>query len=134
MVKLSENWNPASPTPIAASFLRQSTDNKQLVAPNRIPQLISARYYDPGTSEFISTDPMEYVDGMSGFRGYFVISSTDPKGFAVTKAECEKAANDLKGGKGRWGRRHQSIMDRIKLRGDCKWKSKGPHQNGINKL
>ncbi len=80
MVKLSENWNPASPTPIAASFLRESLTNKQPVAPNRIPQLISARYYDPGTGEFISTDPLEYVDGMSMFRGYFVPEVIDPTG------------------------------------------------------
>jgi len=39
-----------------------------------------ARYYDPHTAEFISPDPLEYVDGMSLFRGYFTGSKTDPDG------------------------------------------------------
>ena len=39
-----------------------------------------ARYYDPHTAEFISTDPLEYVDGMSLFRGYFVGGKIDPIG------------------------------------------------------
>ena len=39
-----------------------------------------ARYYDPHTAEFISTDPLEYVDGMSLFRGYFVGVGVDPSG------------------------------------------------------
>ena len=39
-----------------------------------------ARYYDPNTGEFISRDPLEYVDGMSLYRGYFVPGATDPSG------------------------------------------------------
>ena len=31
-----------------------------------------ARFYDPTTGEFISIDPLEYVDGMSQYRAYFV--------------------------------------------------------------
>ena len=37
-----------------------------------------ARYYDPNTGEFISRDPLEYVDGMSQYQGYFVSGATDP--------------------------------------------------------
>ncbi len=39
-----------------------------------------ARYYDPTTGEFVSKDPMEYVDGMSLYRGYFVPNAMDPEG------------------------------------------------------
>ena len=39
-----------------------------------------ARYYDPATGEFISRDPLEYVDGMSLYRGYFVPGGVDPFG------------------------------------------------------
>ena len=39
-----------------------------------------ARYYDPTTGEFVSQDRLEYVDGMSLYRGYFVASGIDPTG------------------------------------------------------
>jgi hypothetical protein len=39
-----------------------------------------ARYYDPNTGEFVSRDPLEYVDGMSQYRGYFVPDTVDPLG------------------------------------------------------
>ena len=41
-----------------------------------------ARYYDPATGEFISRDPLEYVDGMSLYRGYFVPGGADPFGLS----------------------------------------------------
>jgi RHS repeat-associated protein len=44
-----------------------------------------ARYYDPGTGEFISQDPLEYVDGMSQYRAYFVPGTVDPEGEKCTK-------------------------------------------------
>ena len=43
-----------------------------------------ARYYDPASGEFTSPDPMEYVDGMSLFRGYFVINDSDSFGLSCT--------------------------------------------------
>ena len=39
-----------------------------------------ARYYDPQTGEFISRDPLGYVDGMSLYGGYFVPGNVDPSG------------------------------------------------------
>ena len=39
-----------------------------------------ARYYDPQTGEFISRDPLGYVDGMSLYRGYFAPGAMDPTG------------------------------------------------------
>ena len=42
-----------------------------------------ARYYDTNTGEFISRDPLEYVDGMSMYRGYFVLGRVDPLGLTL---------------------------------------------------
>jgi hypothetical protein len=39
-----------------------------------------ARYYDTATGEFTSPDPLEYVDGMSQYRAYFVQNGVDPLG------------------------------------------------------
>ena len=39
-----------------------------------------ARYYDPGLGQFISRDPLGYVDGMSLYRGYFAPGGVDPWG------------------------------------------------------
>ena len=39
-----------------------------------------ARYYDPTTGEFVSQDPLEYVDGLSLYRGYFAPARVDPFG------------------------------------------------------
>ena len=35
------------------------------------------------TGEFISRDPLEYVDGMSLYRGYFVPGAMDPSGTEI---------------------------------------------------
>ena len=43
-----------------------------------------ARYYDPATGEFISRDPLEYVDGMSLYRGYFAPGDMDPSGLVCS--------------------------------------------------
>ena len=42
-----------------------------------------ARYYDPELGEFISRDPLGYVDGMSLYRGYFVPEGMDPGGLLL---------------------------------------------------
>jgi hypothetical protein len=57
-----------------------------------------ARYYDPETGEFVSQDPLDYVDGMSQYRGYFVPGAVDssgqdvitvkPKGDKLKKIGC----------------------------------------------
>ena len=36
--------------------------------------------YDQSTGEFISRDPLEYVDGMSQYRAYFLMNAVDPLG------------------------------------------------------
>jgi hypothetical protein len=49
-----------------------------------------ARYYDPATGEFISRDPLEYVDGMSQYRAYFVPKGMDPLGlFLLSPADAK---------------------------------------------
>ncbi len=52
-----------------------------------------ARYYDPHTAEFISTDPLEYVDGMSLFRGYFVSIGIDFDGNTIRHSAIEDKSN-----------------------------------------
>ena len=39
-----------------------------------------ARYYSPQLGQFISRDPLGYVDGMSQYRAYFVLGGLDPMG------------------------------------------------------
>jgi hypothetical protein len=71
-----------SPQPPAwhARFVRRNTTSTQLRAPNRSLLHKRARYYDVVSGEFISRDPLDYVDGMSQYRGYFVPKSVDPEG------------------------------------------------------
>lgn len=47
-----------------------------------------ARYYDPAIGRFIGRDPLEYVDGMSLYRGYFSISGIDPFGTICSAKKC----------------------------------------------
>ena len=44
-----------------------------------------ARYYSPQLGQFISRDPLGYVDGMSQYRAYFVPGAVDPTGTCI---EC----------------------------------------------
>ena len=61
------------------------------------------RYYDTKTGEFISQDPLEYVDGMSMYRGYFVLNGIDPSGEQALPCSqiCNMARKSgIKGGGG----------------------------------
>ena len=42
-----------------------------------------ARYYDASLGQFISRDPIGYVDGMNLYRGYFALNRLDPNGTCV---------------------------------------------------
>ena len=44
-----------------------------------------ARYYSPQLGQFISRDPLGYVDGMSQYRGYFAPDAVDPWGLMTPK-------------------------------------------------
>ena len=63
-----------------AGYVRESPSEKQLAATNRTLVFLRARYYDTATGEFISRDPLGYVDGMSLYRAYFAINGVDPQG------------------------------------------------------
>ncbi len=80
VVKLCENSEPAFEQVRRARFVRRRPYETQRVAPNVALLLIRARYYDPLTGEFTSRDPLEYVDGMSLYRGYMGTSGVDPWG------------------------------------------------------
>jgi RHS repeat-associated protein len=71
-----------------ARFVRESPSEKQLVAPKFILVIYRARYYDPSTGEFASRDPLEYVDGMSLYRGYFGLGAVDPSGTDIDESYC----------------------------------------------
>jgi len=53
-----------------------------------------ARYYNPLTGEFLSRDPIGFVDGMSLNRGYFVLNGTDPRGLEFL---CWKFDHPMRG-------------------------------------
>ena len=78
-----------------ARFTRQTASKKQLDTSNRLQLYKRARFYDPTTGEFITKDPLEYVDGMSMYRGYFIDSGTDPSGLSLTQEQCESEVNRL---------------------------------------
>ena len=49
-----------------------------------------ARYYDTGKGRFLQRDPLEYVDGMSLYLGYFVPNMVDPSGTeGVAFTDCD---------------------------------------------
>ena len=68
-----------------ARFTRQTASKKQLDTSNRLQLYKRARYYDPKTGEFASPDPLEYVDGMSLYAGYFTPNGVDPIGLSDCK-------------------------------------------------
>ena len=55
-----------------------------------------ARYYSPQLGQFISRDPLGYVDGMSQYRAYFIPGGMDPSG-TLKKCRCSKYCNDYSG-------------------------------------
>jgi hypothetical protein len=59
--------------------------------------VLRARYYDPSTGEFTSPDPLEYVDGMSLYRGYFSLRNTDPRGLDFIFTELPKPPDENTG-------------------------------------
>ena len=70
-----------------AGYVSKSAGEKQTTAPKPSLVFLRARYYDPTTGELISRDPLEYVDGMSLYRGYFALKTVDPSG-KKCKEEC----------------------------------------------
>ncbi len=98
VVKLCENADRAFEQVQRARFVRRRPSGKQTVAPNVALLLIRARYYDPLTGEFTSRDPLEYVDGMSLYRGYMGHERVDPSGLACDQYCCSFKGNRPYGG------------------------------------
>ena len=72
VVKLCKNLK-IEPRPIRDVHLtRRKPSPKQTATLNSSLLLIRARYYNSQLGQFISRDPLGYVDGMSLYRGYFV--------------------------------------------------------------
>jgi RHS repeat-associated protein len=79
-----------------------------------------ARYYDPSTGEFISRDPLEYVDGMSLYRGYFAPGGTDPTGKVKLRCSC-RCGN----GRRRWKESIVTDCDSGSANGCCRSACRG---------
>ncbi|MBF0202013.1 MAG: RHS repeat-associated core domain-containing protein [Desulfamplus sp.] len=64
-----------------------------------------ARYYSVELGRFVGRDPLGYVDGMSLYRGYFVVNGVDPRGESVRVVIdwVTRAANSPAG---RWASQH----------------------------
>jgi len=84
MVALNQTTIRTDSAPESALKPRKTPPDNNSFPTNRIRSLLRARYYDPHTAEFLSTDPLEYVDGMSLFRGYFVGVGVDANGTSLT--------------------------------------------------
>jgi hypothetical protein len=50
------------------------------------------RYYDGELGRFVGRDPLGYVDGMSLYRGYFVVNGVDPSGMTPS-LPCSETEN-----------------------------------------
>jgi hypothetical protein len=79
MAQLANDWKLDSATTRSDGASAESPCITR-ASNNRLLSYFRARYYDPTTGEFTSPDPLEYVDGMSLYRGYFVMVGMDPKG------------------------------------------------------
>ncbi len=83
VVALAKNSDRLKPQQPRARFAQQTPRSTQCECQFRLQVYQRARYYDCNTNEFCSKDPLEYVDGMSLYLGYFVPGGVDPSGIFV---------------------------------------------------
>ncbi len=88
MVAASKTRFRNKPQALTAHFACQNPAPADPSACTPSQPLQRARCYDPSTGEFTSRDPLEYVDGMSVYRGYLLIAGIDPEG-TVCVCHCE---------------------------------------------
>jgi RHS repeat-associated protein len=93
MVALSQTWKPATQRPHFAQTSRQTPHDHEPTSATPTRTVLRARYYDPSTGEFTSPDPLEYVDGMSLYRGYFAFVDIDPIGRFSIRRDKNKINN-----------------------------------------
>jgi hypothetical protein len=99
-----------------------------------------ARYYNPLTGEFLSRDPLEFVDGFSLYRGYMGVIGMDPWGLLLSwwddPLDFDKMSRQPSNEMGRWikGERGNGIFECTKYvfewNGDKKHCARIPYING----
>lgn len=77
VVKLNQDYRGASTPHRHTRSTRHTPSHRQPATASAILLSLRARYYDGNTGEFASQDPLGYVDGMSLYRGYFLIGAVD---------------------------------------------------------
>jgi hypothetical protein len=77
MVALNETRRSRPSRAAYARLPRENPPPPRSCSAPRSPSVQRARYYDPSTAEFTSRDPLEYVDGVSLYRGYFLPTGID---------------------------------------------------------
>lgn len=83
VVKPTQIYRWSSATHRHVRSTRQTPTPRQPFTANVTLLSLRARYYDTSTGEFCSQDPLEYVDGMSLYLGYFVMVQRDPSGMLL---------------------------------------------------
>ncbi len=83
VVALAKNSDRLNPSQRDARLVRQTPRSKRFEIQIRLQVYQRARYYDCNSGEFISQDPLGYVDGMSLYRGCFCFVGIDPSGLLV---------------------------------------------------
>ncbi len=80
VVALAKNSDRLKPQQPRAHFAQQTPRSKRFEIQIRLQVYQRARYYDVVSGEFTSQDPIEYINGMSLYRGCFVPGAIDPTG------------------------------------------------------
>ncbi len=87
VVALAKNSDRIKPQQPRAHFAQQTPRSKRFEIQIRLQVYQRARYYDCQTGEFASQDSLEYVDGMSLYRAYFVPGGMDPFGLSCCSSD-----------------------------------------------
>ena len=91
VVKLCKKLKSSPRSIRDARLTRRNLSLKQKATPKTLLVYRRARYYSSQLGQFISRDPLGYIDGMSQYRAYFVPGAMDPFG---TCASCVTALEE----------------------------------------